>query len=242
MFWKKPDKFIALPDLIVRWFRFSIAGRRICFKTITQLVDNKRLKLYIGVSWYPHSGEKKWTIKRYISGEKYTSSSENIFFDMAQVEALEKGFAPVPSEECKALVEFGIETYAQVEELRRIDRRINRAEPDTAALAEAEPQDSAHHDVPGPAPKPVRQSGSNKQTDKINATTAECHIVIGTLLKGYHLNENSKINRDGFTVAVQEAMTNKGNTNLFHLTTAKNIFDNSPGLNSVKTRRGRRQT
>jgi hypothetical protein len=86
----------------------------------------------------------------------------------------------------------------------------------------------------------MREGGSNKQTGKINATTAECLIVIGVILRdSLYLSSNGTISRDSFAEAVRAAMQTKGQGDLFHVTTAKNKFDNSPELQPFKVPLGR---
>ena len=85
------------------------------------------------------------------------------------------------------------------------------------------------------------KGGSKNQTNEKKATTAECLIVAGALLKGSGLDVDDKINRDRFTELVREAMKGKGQARLFHLTTAKTIFDKSPELRQFKRPRGRQK-
>lgn len=118
----------------------------------------------------------------------------------------------------------------------------------------ASPQDNtSHSDAPvvshakkkpaaaavGTAPMP--QHGSNKRTDEINATTAACLIVIGAILNRSHLDDDGKINRDGFEGLVRDTMNGKGQGSMYHATTAKNKFANSPELANFKRPVGRQK-
>ncbi|MDL2207528.1 hypothetical protein LJB82_02265 [Desulfovibrio sp. OttesenSCG-928-M16] len=81
--------------------------------------------------------------------------------------------------------------------------------------------------------------GSNEQRDKIDATAAVCLVVISAIMGRSHLDDDGKINRNRFEALVREAMTAKGQGDLYHATTAKNKFDNSPELTPFKRSVGR---
>ncbi|MDL2279964.1 hypothetical protein LJC15_04825 [Desulfovibrio sp. OttesenSCG-928-G11] len=81
--------------------------------------------------------------------------------------------------------------------------------------------------------------GSNEQRDKIDATAAVCLVVISAIMGRSHLDDDGKINRNRFEALVREAMTAKGQGDLYHATTAKNKFDNSPELTPFKRQVGR---
>ena len=89
-----------------------------------------------------------------------------------------------------------------------------------------------------PRAKATRQGGSNKKTDDINATTAASYVIIGVELEELRKN-GCMIGRDKFVAKVRDSMDAKGQGYLFHLTTARSIFNNSSDLQPFKIRRGR---
>lgn len=85
------------------------------------------------------------------------------------------------------------------------------------------------------------QGGSNKQTDKINATKQSCSPILEQIAQGQHLDDQNTIGREEFVQLVKTSMIATGRSELYHVTTARNEFANSSAIEQFKRKRGRKK-
>jgi hypothetical protein len=128
----------------------------------------------------------------------------------------------------------------RVEENRKLEKQLHDVK--NKGLGGAPYMQAARKgDIARSVSKELPQGGSRPETDKIKATNEACAVIVAAIREGQHLDSSGAIGRDEFADLVRLTMAASGEGHKYHITTARNFFQSSQGVQRFKRKRGRKK-